>query len=69
MKGKIFVNGRDYNLAMLGYKDFRKEQIAQLLTYIGNTWGNKMGYIGPDSVRQFLQTCDGPVRGESDIEQ
>ena len=49
LEGKIEVNGKVYVGAMpsLGLND---EQIANVLSYALNTWGNKGGFVQPEEV-------------------
>lgn len=63
LQGPIWVNGQDYNLKMIGYPQLRTRQIAQLLTYIGNSWGNEAGLIPASQVAQALDSCSGMVQG------
>lgn len=55
--GKITVNGVEYDGVMppLGLKDL---EIAEILTYISNSWGNKKGLIGVTEVSEFLKECE-----------
>jgi nitrite reductase (NO-forming) len=50
LEGKIKVNGVEYDGVMpaLGLDD---EDVANVLTYIRNTWGNKGGVVTPNEVK------------------
>jgi mono/diheme cytochrome c family protein len=61
LKGKILVNGKDYNLAMIGYPELRKQEIAHVLTYIANAWGNDYGLVTRAMVDSALQQCSQPM--------
>lgn len=50
----IIVNGKSYHFAMPANKNFSHEQIAQVMTYIYNSWGNKEGTI---SVKYVQKNC------------
>ncbi|WP_339789750.1 cytochrome c [uncultured Imperialibacter sp.] len=55
--GKITVNGVEYDgvMPMLNLKDL---EIAEILTYISNSWGNKKGLIDVNDVAAFLKDCE-----------
>lgn len=57
MEGKIFVNGIDYNQKMPGNEQLKDIEIAQIATFIYNSWGNQQGYISVKEVRSQLDTC------------
>lgn len=40
MHGKIVVNGQKYNLVMPAQKHLSDQQIADVLNYVRNSWGN-----------------------------
>lgn len=59
--GPITVNGKEYGQAqMLPWRDALKdEEIAAVLTYVRNTWGNKAPAVDPALVKQIRdQTKD-----------
>ena len=49
--GEITVNGKKYNAIMnpLNYLD--DQQIADVLNYVRNSWGNKYPVITPEQVK------------------
>ncbi|MDO5059678.1 MAG: cytochrome c [Neisseria sp.] len=49
VSGKITVNGKEYNSVMpaLGLKD---DEVANVVTYVLNSFGNKGGEITPEQV-------------------
>ena len=51
LSGKVKVNGADYNSIMpqLGLND---EQVANVLTFVYNSWGNNGTEVLPDQVKQ-----------------
>ena len=56
--GKIVVNGIEYNQVMPSNPKLLDDEIAELITYIGNAWGNnKIGLIGKEFVEQSLSDC------------
>lgn len=55
--GKITVNGVEYDGVMppLGLKDL---EVAEILTYIANSWGNKQGLVDVKEVEAYLKECE-----------
>ena len=49
--GEITVNGKKYNVDMPAQNNLTDEQIADVLNYIYNSWGNKGKVITPDNVK------------------
>ena len=54
MSGPISVKGKEYGAGqMLAFKDVLSDQeIADALSYIRNTWGNKAPIVNPDQVKK-----------------
>ncbi|MCP4520557.1 MAG: cytochrome c [Cytophagales bacterium] len=57
LKGKIMVNDQDYEITMLGFKELGSQDIADLMTYIGNAWGNNLGTFSKEKVDEVLKDC------------
>ena len=55
LNGPITVNGKPYNNVMPP-QDFTDDQVADVLTYVMNSWGNQYGAVSDADVRR--------VRGE-----
>jgi mono/diheme cytochrome c family protein len=54
LHGPIMVNDTQYNAAMFGFKDMLgDEEIAAILSYIRNSWGNKGSMVAPEEVAQI----------------
>ena len=51
LQGEIMVNGKKYNNVMPAMS-LTDEEIANVLTYIRNSWGNKGDAVTPDEVRK-----------------
>lgn len=58
LKGEILVNGVTYNQPMPAIPDLTNLEIAEILTYISNSWGNNHGLVTIDSVEVALSKCD-----------
>ena len=57
LSGKIVVNGQDYNHQMPGNKELTELEIAEIITYVYNTWGGMPGIIPVKRVRETLKNC------------
>ena len=60
LQGKVKVNGAEFNSIMpqLGLND---EQVANVLTYVYNSWGNNGTEVVPDMVKQVRATVPAPA--------
>ena len=56
LKGVIVVNGKNFDDAMPA-NELSPMQIAQVLTYVTNSFGNKLGTINDDQVSSSLSVC------------
>jgi nitrite reductase (NO-forming) len=50
--GPITVNGEDYNSVMPPMSNLNDDEIANILTYVYNSWGNKGDRIRPADVEK-----------------
>lgn len=57
MERQIMVNNHDYHQKMPGNERLKDIEIAQIATYIYNSWGNQKGYIGVQDVSSYLKSC------------
>lgn len=57
LKGEITVNGKTYNQAMPASDQLSNLEIAEISTYIYNSWGNEKGIINLDKVEESLSDC------------
>jgi nitrite reductase (NO-forming) len=51
--GPIVVNGKPYNGTMIPLPYLTDEQIANVLTYVGNSWGNSNAAVTVQEVDQI----------------
>ncbi len=56
IKGQITIKGKTFDDAMPA-NDLSPVEIAQVLTYIGNSFGNKLDTIDEQSVQKGLTSC------------
>lgn len=52
LEGKITVNGNEYDMVMPA-QDLSDEEIANVITYVLNNFGNKGGEVKPDQVKKI----------------
>ena len=52
LTGKVTVNGKDYDSVMPPMNQLNDDGIANILTYVLNTWGNPGGRITTDDVKK-----------------
>src|SRR5438128_3755548 len=50
-EGEITVNGKKYNAAMAPLSQLSDKEIADVLNFVGNSWGNKYPLIRPAQVQ------------------
>ena len=60
--GDMKVNGVVYNQEMPGNKELRALEIAEIVTFITNSWGNEKGLISARNVEEFLNSCIDKVK-------
>ena len=56
-KEEIIVNGVQYNQIMPANEKLTQLEIAEISTYVLNSWSNKYGLVSIDSVRVRLDSC------------
>jgi mono/diheme cytochrome c family protein len=54
INGPMTVNGVGFNQPMPANPNFTDLEIAEIITYIGNTWGNEMGGFSIEEVEKDL---------------
>jgi len=52
LSGKVKVNGKDYDSVMPPMNQLNDDEVANILTYVLNSWGNAGGSISADEVKQ-----------------
>lgn len=56
-KGELIVNGKSFNKEMKGIASLTDLEIAEIATYIYNTWGQERGLVDVKSVTAVLNNC------------
>jgi len=57
-QGSLLVNGVDYNMVMKGNPALTELEVAEIATYIYNTWSNEKGLIDVMDVAKILSACN-----------
>lgn len=57
MEGEVVVNDTTYNQAMPGVPQLTDFEIANVINYINQAWGNDYGYVKFEDVKQALEAC------------
>ena len=57
LEGKIEVNGKTYNSKMISHSDLSPMEIADLMTFLLNSWEMGEGDITPSDVKKMLEDC------------
>jgi cytochrome c551 len=60
LQGEITVKNVKYNQAMPGVLSLTELELAEIATYIYNTWGQDRGIIESQDIRLLLDSCDRP---------
>jgi mono/diheme cytochrome c family protein len=55
-KGPLLVNGQEYNQPMPANPSLKPLEIAQIATYLYNSWGMQVGVIDAPRVEKYLRT-------------
>jgi cytochrome c551 len=56
-KGELFVNGKSFNQPMPGVSTLTDLEIAEIATYIYNTWQHDRGIIEVKETSKILKNC------------
>jgi nitrite reductase (NO-forming) len=52
LTGKVAVNGQEYNSVMPPMTQLNDDEVANILTYVLNSWGNPGGRVSKDDVKK-----------------
>ena len=62
LSGKVTVNGQEYNSVMPPMTQLNDDEVANILTYVLNSWGNPGGRISIDEVKQQRAAPTAPAK-------
>ncbi len=57
--GELFINGKQFNQPMHGIPDLTDIEIAEITTYIYNTWTHERGLLEVKDASEILAGCKG----------
>lgn len=57
IEGEMKVNGKIYNMPMPENKTLNEIEITNVINYINNSWGNKLGFTSLESIKRKLEKC------------
>lgn len=57
LSGEVIVNGKKYNQSMPGVPALTELEIAEIATYIYNSWGHEKGLMDVNLVSKALRDC------------
>lgn len=57
MEGEVVVNDTTYNQAMPGVPQLTDFEVANVINYINQAWGNDYGYVKFEEVKRVLEAC------------
>ncbi|HOX81706.1 MAG TPA: cytochrome c [Chryseolinea sp.] len=57
-KGEVIVNGKSFNKEMKGISTLTDLEIAEIATYIYNTWEHQRGIVDVQEVSRIISKCD-----------
>lgn len=60
LSGLVKVNGKDYNSVMPPMSQLNDDEIAYILTYVRNAWGNKGDAVTAEEVKKIRATTTRP---------
>jgi nitrite reductase (NO-forming) len=60
LSGKVTVNGSEYNSVMPPMSQLNDDEIANILTFVRNSWGNEGEAVSADEVAKVRQTTPRP---------
>ena len=63
LTGPVQVNGKDYNSVMPPMSQLTDDEIANIATYVLNSWGNPGGRVTKEEVAQIRKTKPAAASG------
>jgi cytochrome c551 len=59
-RGELIVNGQQFNQSMHGISTLSDLEIAEIATYIYNTWTRERGIVEVKEASRILEACKTP---------
>lgn len=60
LSGPIKVNSKSYNSVMPAMSQLNDDEIANILTYVLNSWGNQDGVVTSEEVKAVRESTKRP---------
>jgi hypothetical protein len=60
IQGEVIVNGIMYQQAMPGVLSLTELELAEIATYVFNSWGRERGIVEGMEIKAILDSCDRP---------
>jgi len=64
LSGKVTVNGKEYNSVMPPMSQLNDDEIANIVTYVLNSWGNPGGRVSADEVAKAREAAPPAAKAE-----
>jgi nitrite reductase (NO-forming) len=61
LSGPVTVNGKTFNSVMPPMSQLNDDEVANILTYVMNSWGNSGGVVAKDEVKKVRDTTKRPA--------
>jgi mono/diheme cytochrome c family protein len=58
VKGPMLVNGKEYDIEMLGQKKMKDIELTNIINYINTSWGNTISPMKNVAVIEQLKNCN-----------
>jgi cytochrome c551 len=58
LEGEVIVNGKSFIQPMPGIPSLTELEIAEIATYIYNSWEHKKGLIEVNEVSKIVRSCE-----------
>lgn len=57
LEGTLKIDGLEYDGKMPGNAELTNLEIAEIMTFVGNSWGNSIGIVLSSDVEKGMLTC------------
>ncbi|AMO23939.1 copper-containing nitrite reductase [Ramlibacter solisilvae] len=65
LSGKVTVNGQEYNSVMPPMNQLNDDEVANILTYVMNSWGNPGGTVSKEDVKK-VRSAKPAAKGQAE---
>ena len=57
LEGRMVIQGKEYDLPMIGNPALSPLEIANIINYVNSNWGNDGAFMHVDEVERLLREC------------